>query len=813
VHLDLLRAGLLEHPNRGFAEREQAWVGRTDWRYERQFEGAAWMLAGERVRLCLCGVDTVADIELNGEPVGRVSNAFESCVLEVASAVRPGANLLAVTIRAPVTLAEAEHRRLGRLPHNGDEVGWTPFHMLRKPAYHFGWDWGPRTPTSGIAGGVSLSGDPHGWEIAQAPRVTHLGGGEWRVAVGLRAGGAGGTPPVGMSLTPVGGSRPVSACEVEGDSGPPWCVRVRDPDLWWPSGHGGQALYTLELTLGEGRASTLRWRIGFRTVGLDTSADAHGSACTVLVNGRPVFCRGANWIPDALFPTEATPARVRDRVRQAAGANMNMLRVWGGGCYEQDPFYDACDELGILVWQDFMFACALYPERALDASVRREAEQQVERLASHPSLALWCGGNECIEGYQHWGWGGRLAPGTPWGLGLWTDTLPGLVGALDPSRPYWPNSPWSGAIEDVRDADHGDRHTWDLQFEDVRKIVPRFVSEFGRIAPACERTLREAGVLEGAEGAGSWPCNAMAMPHEVKEALEHRLRQTGGSSVAYDPVLPEHFRYPQQGRGLSSPRDLRAWLWQTQVLQARALTTHIEWLRANSPRCMGALVWQLNDCWACQSWSLIDSGGRPKPAWYAVRRAFAPRLLTVQPMGQGGRPAGPREALAAVLVNDTDEPVDGECRVRRVAFVGGTLAEEARPLGAPARGVASLAGLLDLVGQPADPRSEALVVEWAGLRSVWWWGRDRELDLPGAPLAATIVERGERVLVRLHARALARDVILATDLLGEDARGADNCFTMLAGESREIEIEGADRDPAMARRPGEVVRCASGPAA
>lgn len=819
VHLDLIRAGVVRHPNLGYAEREQEWIGRTDWRYECSFvvQSGSPPLGGVSFD-CL---DTLAIVEFNGKEIGSASN-FHIPQSFFLPAAREGENLLAITLRAPVPFVERAHADGAKLPYNGDFLGWHPFNMIRKPACNFGWDWGPRVATSGIAGGVVLLGSRSSAGWPRPPRVSTPDAGRWLIEVDVlpeRAGPDAEVLSVGLSLR--GREVAVSRSQAPGGDAVRLRLGIEEPEVWWPRGMGDQPLYNLRVRTRRGGVEhEQRWPIGFRRVALDTIDDDTGTSFALRINGRPVFCRGANWIPDALFPTEATPDRIRERVRQAADANMNMVRVWGGGLYEQDTFYDACDELGVMVWQDFMFACALYPEHSefLD-SVEQEVLEQCRRLSSHPSVVLWCGGNECVEGYQHWGWKSRLAPGAPWGDLIWRDRLPTLLESLTEAPPlYWPNSPWSGPAKDVRDPDHGDRHTWDLHFEDVRKIVPRFVSEFGRIAPACERTLWEAGVSEGAEGAGSWPCRAMAMPHEVREALEHRLRQTGGSSVAYDPVLPEHFRHPQQGPGASGPGDLRAWLWQTQVLQARALTTHIEWLRANSPRCMGALVWQLNDCWACQSWSLIDYAGRPKPAWYAVRRAFAPRRLTIQPLGEGHGPSdqgrglsSPQaEPLSAVLVNDTDEAFEGECIVRRASFGGDELARATPTISAAAREVARVDALLELVGAPGDRTAEVLVIECAGDRDIWFWERDLRLHLPESPLRAALVREGDRTVVRLHANALARDIIIAADLLGGDARAAENCFTMLAGETREVGIDGTALDLGIGV--GQVVRCASGPA-
>ncbi|MBK7405943.1 MAG: glycoside hydrolase family 2 protein [Phycisphaerales bacterium] len=820
VHLDLIRAGVLRHPNLGYAERDQEWIGRTDWRYEHRFvvEPGSGIPAEARFE-CL---DTIATIELNGREIGRASNFHHPHAFTVQGVVREGANSLGVTLAAPLAYVERAHAESGRLPYNGDFLGWAPFQMVRKPACNFRWDWGPAVPTSGIAGSVRLTTGEGGEPACGPPRIKRRTSSRWAVEVdvwrnpGSAAGSQEGSQEVSLRLTRDGVVVPGAQHEagsVRDEAGAPERHRllVECPELWWPRGFGERARYELHATVrASGKDLEYRWPVWFRSVELDSSPDNFGSAFAIRINGEPIFCRGANWIPDALFPTEATPERVRARVRQAADANMNMLRVWGGGLYEQDAFYDACDELGIMVWQDFMFACALYPESVIAGELPAEFSTQTDRLARHPSVVLWCGGNECVEGYQHWGWKDKVEAGTGWGIGIWCRDLPRMLEQADPTRPYWPNSPWSGleaqgpeaeralaagSILDVRDPDHGDRHTWDLHFEDVRKLVPRFVSEFGRVAPACERTLRDAEVF-GDAVRPSWPREAPPLNDGVRAALEHRLRQTGGSKVAYDPVLPEQFRRPAT--------DLRAWLWQTQVLQARALATHIEWLRANAPRCLGALIWQLNDCWACQSWSLIDFGGRPKPAWYAVRRAFAPRLFTIQPFGGD-------ERLSAVLVNDTDDPVEGECRVRRMTFTGVELAAASAPLTAAPRSVARLDRLVDLVGEPGDRASEVLVAECAGERGIWFWARDLDLQLPAEPLAGARLNRDGRTLARLEARALARDVIIAADLLGPAARAADNCLTLLPGETLEIEIETPDPALLAAIPIPELIRSASGP--
>jgi beta-mannosidase len=299
-----------------------------------------------------------------------------------------------------------------------------------------------------------------------------------------------------------------------------------------------------------------------------------------------------------------TREKYRERLQQAAAANMNMLRVWGGGFYESDDFYDICDELGILVWQDFMFACAMYPEEPpYPALIEAEARHQITRLSPHPSVALWCGGNECVWAHDSWGnapgekpWKERLG-GKTWGSGYYFDLLPRLMKELDPTRPYWPNSPWSGA-ESVaaNDSGHGDRHTWDVRGEAYRTIVPRFCSEFGHQAPANYSTLAKVTGRTGL-AIGS-------------RALEHLQRGTGGTARHIDEAIAELFR---------PPRDFDEWHFLAQLTQARALKAGIEWMRINQPRCMGALVWQLNDAWPGMNWSLLTPMGNTN--WHGSRCA------------------------------------------------------------------------------------------------------------------------------------------------------------------------------------------------
>ncbi|WP_241825022.1 glycoside hydrolase family 2 protein [Micromonospora sp. CB01531] len=486
VHTDLLAAGLIPDPFLDDNETRLGWIGRTDWVYETTFDW--WPGDAERVDLVCAGLDTVATVALNGTEVGRTENQHRGYRFAVGPLLRGGSNTLTVRFDSPYRYAEAQRDRLGDRPNAYPE----PFHFIRKTACNFGWDWGPTLVTAGIWQEIGL----HAWSVARLATVrplTTVDGDTGRVELHVEVERVA-DAPVTVQAT-VGGS----ATEVTvpaGECRAVLALTVRDPERWWPVGYGEQPRYDLEVTLraADGRALD-GWsrRIGFRSIRLDTAPDAHGSAFTLHVNEVPVFVRGVNWIPDDAFPNRVTRERLAERLAQAVGANVNLLRVWGGGQYESADFYELADELGLLVQQDFLFACAAYPEEEpFRSEVEAEAREQVTRLAAHPSLVLWTGNNENIWGWHDWDWQEPLA-GRTWGRGYYLVLLPRIVGELDPTRPYWPGSPWSGR-EDVHPNDpaYGTTHIWDVwntdDYRKYREYVPRFVAEFGYQGPPAYAT-------------------------------------------------------------------------------------------------------------------------------------------------------------------------------------------------------------------------------------------------------------------------------------------------------------------------------------
>jgi beta-mannosidase len=823
VHLDLIRAGAIPPVDQGDGEARQEWVGHADWEWTGSIEAGADALDEHRADLVFDSIDTVAEVWVNRTRVGEAASQFVQQRFDARGALRAGANELRVRVRAPVPFVRAQEARLGTRPVNGD---WTPYPFVRKSACNFGWDWGPRVPTSGIPGEVRLEC----WSVARIaevrPLVTECDAVRARVEVHVRVelaeGGARGAAGGAVTHAPLqlrcelrmppreanadeGGARGkrgkdvrrpgklVETAAVDASGRAVAAFEVERPERWWPRGFGGQPLHAVHAELVDaggaplgaaGARQRIVRRIGLRSCALDTSPDEHGSRFAFTVNGRRVPVVGANWIPASLFPVAGRDdAAIDALLERAVGANLNMLRVWGGGIYEHPRFYDRCDELGILVWQDFMFACATYPEDdPMPALVEREAREQVARLCAHPSIVLWCGGNEDVLAWQSWGFRERLRPGQSWGIRFWQEILPRACAELDPTRPYWTDSPWSGGLDrHANDPDHGDRHTWDLKLDDCRRLVPRFTSEFGHQAPPTLRSLREA-LGDDALAAGS-------------TALAARQRAWGGDDAQYAPYLAAAFH---------PARDFGEWLWQAQLLQARAMEAQVTWLRAHPERNAGSLFWQLNDAWTGHSWSVVDARGRTKPSYHAVRRAAAPRLVTVQPVGEQGADGVP--ALRAVLVNDAGSKWSARVQVRRIDADGRSLADAQARVVVPPWGCDRSVDVAALVGTPGDPSREAVLVDVAShedalrtdvplvdrdpMRAWWWFGGDRGRPRGEPRFELSVARSMGDWIVQVRARTLVRDLWIEPE--GDWADCSPNLLSLLPGERVQVAVRMRD---------------------
>ncbi|MFT7772090.1 glycosyl hydrolase 2 galactose-binding domain-containing protein [Roseateles sp.] len=663
AHGALLAAGRIPDPFYGRNETEVRWVAERRWVWRLAFE------AGElsaREELVFEGLDTYCSAWLNGERLLESENMFVPRRVDVRERLKPGRNELLLCFEPALARArevEAIHGK--RQLWNGDSARLH----ARKAQYHFGWDWGPELITCGPWRAVRR----HGWSarIDELHCRSELRGRTATLSISAGLEGAG-ERCVFELLDPEGvcvATQTVPAARGAGAE-----LSVANARLWWPRGLGEQPLYTLVArVLGGGQVlAERRLRAGLRTLRLvQQPVDGEaGSSFHFEVNGQDFFAGGANWIPDDNLLERITPARYRERVAQAAAAHMNMLRVWGGGIYEHEAFYEACDEQGLLVWQDFMFACGLYPaNEAFVASVRAEAEAAVKRLRHHACLALWCGNN---EDYMLAESAGLAGPGVPAerfeARAIYERLLPEVCAALDPDRPYWPGSPFTpGDGAKSSDATVGDRHSWEvwhqqmLPYQRYGDVQARFVSEFGMQSHPSLALLESA--LPEAE---RFPESRTVQWHNKAGSAagpdgHRRLAVYLADNLRVGPTLAEH-------------------VYATQFVQAEAMRVAYQdfrrrWQRPGARAVGGALVWQLNDCWPVTSWALIDSSGAVKPAWHTVRRALGVLAVAVRLEADGARLAVMNGAAAAVEVT---------LQLRVFAMDGRLLAEAGLTQEAPA---------------------------------------------------------------------------------------------------------------------------------
>ena len=782
VHTDLLAAGLIPDPYLADHEDRLRWIGHTDWQYTTTFS-AKVVVADERVDLVFEGLDTVARIELNGRELARTKNMHRSYRFDVKDFLLAGDNVIAVTFDAPLEAAEKAAEELGPRPHANNH----PFNSIRKMACNYGWDWGPELVTAGIWKPVFLDRWRHVRVAGVRPLVTvrqppgdsdGFNTADIAVQVDLEWAEGSGPAMIRADLAGVMSDIEVPA----GQSTAVVDLHVDDAQLWWPRGYGAQPLHLLQVTVTHAEQTQDSWhkQIGFRRLEVDTAADDDGTPFTLRVNGKDIFALGANWIPDDCFPHRVDHGRYLQRISQSTEAGINLLRVWGGGIYESEDFYGICDELGVLVWQDFLFACAAYAEEEpLRSEVVAEAREAVTRLSSHCSLVIWNGCNENIWGYWDWGWKEQLG-NKSWGLGYYTTVLPGILAELDPTRPYSPASPFSPSSDlHPNDPAHGSMHIWDVwnqeDYTRYREYVPRFLSEFGFQGPPTWATLIRA-------------IDPDHMAADSPQMLLHQKAADGNGKLARG--LTRH---------LPAPENFGDWHWATSLNQARAVQFGIEHFRSSAPRCAGTVVWQLNDCWPVTSWAAIDGNGRRKPLFYALEHAYADRLLTVQP-----RPAG----TAVVAINHTDTVWSTDGIVRRLDIDGLTLAEQREPIEVAPRSTTTII-LEAAVAEPDHPGRELIHVAADLIRGWYFFAEDKDSELRKPALHATASAVPSGYEVHVTAEVLVKDLALLADKVDPEAVVDEQLITLLPGESAVILVRStATLDPQLLLDPA-VLRSAN----
>lgn len=608
VYHDLLSAGRIPDPFYRDNEVRALSLMENDFHYSRTFDVDRALLASDAVLLRCEGLDTMAAVYINGAEAGRADNMHRTWEFDVRSLLREGENAIAVRFSSPTrTIRESYAAN----PADGSADAMEGFPNLRKAHCMFGWDWGPRLPDAGIWRDISLIGvdkarirdvlveqfhEDGKVTLRIHTHITHLTDAPTVVFVNVAT-------PEGKVFC--GGGE---CCEIE----------IKDPQLWWPAGYGAQPLYQVEVSLTAATGETLdgwRRRVGLRTMTVSRRKNGEGESFSHCVNGVDVFAMGMDYIPEDNLLPRVTPARTRRLLEDARSANCNLIRVWGGGYYPDDWFYDACDELGLLVWQDFMFACAVYNlTDEFEETITAEFVDNIRRLRSHPSLALWCGNNE-MELFTSLGsWIKTMRQKSDY-IKIFQYIIPKVLRREDPQAFYWPSSPSSGGdFDKPEDASRGDVHDWDVwhglkPFTDYRNYLFSYVSEFGFQSFPCMETIESFTLPEDR--------NVFSYVMEKHQ----RNATANGRIVTY---LSQTYLYPS---------DLDKLVYASQLLQAQAMQYGVEHWRRNRGRCMGAVIWQLNDCWPVASWAGIDYFGRWKALQYYAKRFFAPVLISCHEEG------------------------------------------------------------------------------------------------------------------------------------------------------------------------------------
>jgi beta-mannosidase len=758
VHTDLMACGLLENPFYRNNESKAQWVEQKEWEYRTRFMVDNEFLQKKNIELIFKGLDTYAKVYLNGTLLLQANNMFRQWSADITTLLKEGENELYILFASPVKEALPLWERLGYELPGGPKV------MTRKAGYHYGWDWGPTLATSGIWRPVYLRGwdeiKINSLQIAQE-KITEENA---RLTAVFEIDAGVSTDAV-VSLRERKESKTLNQSSVKlvpGANRVSLSFEIKNPRLWWTNGLGEPYLYELEgmVETNAGMGDHLSQRIGLRTLEVVAEKDEMGESFYFKLNGQRLFIKGANTIPLDSFLPRVTDGRYRQLIGAAADAHMNMLRVWGGGIYENNILYDQCDEAGILVWQDFMFACAMYPgDTAFLENVRQEAVENVKRLRNHPCLALWCGNNEIDEAWHNWGWQSpfsELQRQKIWEdyQRLFHDLLPGVVRQNDPGRYYLPSSPKFGR-GDPRSLAEGDSHYWGVwhdaePFEMFREKTGRFLSEYGFQAFPSSETVRR-----------------FALPEDFN--IE-------------SAVMKVHQKHPQGNQLIKTymerdyhlPVDFEDFLYVSRVLQAEGMKIGIEALRRAKPFCMGSLYWQLNDCWPAVSWSSIDYYDCWKALHYFVEKAY--REVLVSSVEENGR-------LTIYVVSDKSRPICGVLSLQLLNLAGSVLWKKKIPASVEANGckvlfetgVAMFPGNLDkrdlvfraVFRQGGDVLSTAL----------HYFVKPKNLHLSEPGISVSFNGDADGYIIKLSCQSLAKNVYLRAPC----GVFSDNYFDLVPG--------------------------------
>jgi len=789
VHTDLLRNGLIPEPFDRDNEFRLQWIGLADWEYQTTFQVDSATLGHDHVDLVFDGLDTFADVYLNDQAILHADNMFRRWRIPAKNLLRPGPNTLRVVFHSaiekmlpyvkalPYVLPSISTHNFG----NEENIATAPY--TRKAPYQYGWDWGPRFMTEGIWQPVRL-------ETWDALRIDNFHIHQQKVTAGTASVTAEldieADNPITATLTlaheEMSGAQTTDGTQtLQLDAGMnhvSFPIRIAAPKLWYPVGYGPQSRYRFLASMRIGREAAARAEVktGLRSLELRRAPDQWGKSFEFVVNGIAVFAKGADVIPFDSFPNRVTPEIHRKILQAARDAHMNMVREWGGGYYESDDFYDICDELGIMVWQEFAFGGDMIPgDTAFQENVREEAIEQIKRLRDHPSIVIWCGNNEVETGWHHWGDRGEFKESISpeirdrvWQdyMVMFADILKSAVTQYADPVPYSPSSP-SANFEEIPDNQHnGDMHYWAVWHqqapaEDYTKQFPRFMSEFGFQSFPEMRTIR-----------------TFAKPEDFdirSTVMQAHQKNKGGNERILTYMLREY----------REPKDFASFVYLSQVQQAEIIKIGAEHLRRQRPRTMGSLYWQLNDCWPVASWASIDYYGRWKALHYYARRFYDDVLVS---------PFLHDDKVDVYVVSDKLQLLSGTIHMRLLDFSGNALLDQRKDIQIPAQSseVYLTFDKADLAAK-ADPHRSFLVfdLEVAGKkvsRNLVFFDVTHNLELPVMPkIETTLSKTGGDYTITLQSSQLARGVYISFGDL--DVEASDNYFDLLPGESATVTLK------------------------
>ncbi len=758
-YLDLINSGDIPDPFYGVNERDVYWVAQSDWEYKNRFTLNEAELQSDDVILRFAQLDAVCDVFVNGILAGKGENCFIAYDFGIKDLLKIGENEIRVYFYSPVRFVEKTYKSEGSPVNSNGQNGIV---HIRKPQYHFGWDWGPVLPPSGISGGVAV-------EFVSAARINSFKvtqekfGGEFIIKAAAEIKKYSGKPCCKITVTCPDGT--VTASDGEKAE-----FKIHSPELWWTkelSGKDEQPLYAVKAELfsnGE-PIDAAEKKIGLRTVELNRERDEFGRNFQFVLNGVPLFIKGANYIPPDSFMTRYSPERISKMLDAAQFANMNMLRIWGGGFYESDLFYDECDRRGLLVWQDFMFACQAYPFFKEDflENVKREIKFNVSRLAHHACLAVWCGNNEIEDMHISWAY---MKKYVDWTEKFFYHILEPEIRKYDPFTPYTPTSPCGEKHNSGISSDNvGDTHLWGVwhglqPMTCYRKRMTRFCSEFGFESLPDFKTVK-----------------AFAEPQDYSLDSEvfksHQKCMNGNDKMVY--YILSRFRLPQ---------NFKDYVYLSQVTQQECISDATEHWRRNKGRCNGSMYWQFNDCWPVCSWSGIDFYGNYKALQYAARRFNAPVSVSVEDT---------RDYIKIYALNDLNAPVLLKAEYEIFDFSDGIKEKQEKTFAVDAvknapvfiLNVRELKKKYDYKTAGIRTRlyrDGALVNEKTVLL-----GKERNLKLPDARLSLYAREKNGKIEITVGTDKFARLVSVENSV--SVLPFSDNFFDLLPNETKTITAE------------------------